>query len=332
VTDAANIAGRVKRRALEVPSDFDFRATVRSHGWCRLAPFAWSAEDRRLERPLRLSGGRVARIAFEQPSGRGTPVEARIVSGAGSRAGLDPDGWTAVAGAARRMLRLDEDLTPFYRLCRARGGPFDRAPAAGFGRLLRSPSLFEDAVKVLATTNTAWRGTVAMVANLVGLAGRRGAFPSAAEVAAVGARRLRETGRWGYRAEYLARFARRVARGTLDLGTWEAWNGTTEELEVEIRAEPGFGPYAASHVLGLLGRYDRIGIDTDFRSFVRRRHFPRSRKPPADRHMLKVYAGWGEWRYLAYWFDLWFDSYGGGAALDPAAPDSGSPAPADREK
>lgn len=298
------------------PQDFDFRATVWSHGWCFLAPNESREEGTVLARPVSLPGGRVTHVVARQPAGRGTPIEVEIAAGVGSRSALAPRDRAAVEETFRRMLRLGEDLSEFYALCERAGPPFDRAAATGFGRMLRSPSLFEDLVKVLATTNTAWSGTRAMVAKLVGLGGPT--FPTAAEVAGIGAARLRAEARWGYRAASLATMAERVASGELDLAAWEQWPGSTEELEQEIRRLPGFGPYAAGHVLALLGRYDRIGIDTDFRSFVRRTHFPRARKEPSPKRMLAIYERWGRWRFLAYWFDMWSNSYAGGAMLAAA--------------
>lgn len=202
------------------------------------------------------------------------------------------------------MFQLDRDLAEFERLARGAGDSFGTAVDRGFGRLLRSPTLFEDVVKILATTNTTWGGTVAMVRNLVGMTAGD-AFPTPGKVAAIGARRLTSQGRWGYRAPYLAGLAATVAGGDLDLDRWEAWDRTTEELETEVRRVPGLGPYATAHVLMLLGRFDRIGIDTAFRSFVRQKYFPRARKPVSDARMLALYDRWGEWRGLAYWADLW---------------------------
>ena len=202
------------------------------------------------------------------------------------------------------MFQLDRDLAEFVRLARGAGDSFGTAVKRGFGRLLRAPSLFEDVVKILATTNTTWSGTVAMARNLVRLTGAE-AFPTPAEVAGLGAHRLAREGRWGYRAPYLAGLAGAVSGGELDLERWESWDGSTAELEAEVRRVPGLGPYAAAHVLMLLGRFDRIGIDTAFRSFVRQKYFPRARKPVSDARMLAVYEDWGEWRGLAYWADLW---------------------------
>lgn len=300
------------RLEIAAPPDFDLRTTVWSHGWCFLAPFESSDEGRALATTITLPSDTTTRLTMRQPGGRGSAV--RITVGHPGRLGRTDRG--SIESAVRRMLRLDADLADFHEICRRAGPPFDRAPETGFGRLLRSASLFEDMVKVLATTNTAWSGTRRMVQAIVDH-GEHGAFPSPTEVAELGAKRLRAVG-WGYRAAYLAEFAERVASGALDIAGWDSWEGTTADLEREIRRLAGFGPYAAGHVLALLDRYDRIGVDTDFLSFVRRRHFPRARRPPTERRMLAVYERWGRWRFLAYWFEMWSESYAGGELLAAA--------------
>ena len=312
--DRLNI-GAARTRAVAVPADFDFVCAVWSHGWCNLAPNRADEGRETLERNWRVAGG-AARIRMAQPGGRGADVRLEVVGGRGSRAGLAPADWNRVERDARHMLRLDEDFTAFHALCRQAGGPFARAAEIGFGRLLRSPTLFEDVAKVLATTNTTWSGTISMLRKLVEVAGPNGIFPRPEEVAELGAERLREEARWGYRAAYLARIAEAVADGSLNLNEWQDWPGSTAELETEIRRVPGLGPYAAAHVLTLLGRYDRIGVDTVFRAFVRGAHFPRARKPVSDRRMLDVYRRWGEWRMLAYWYELWSDYSGGSSDGD----------------
>jgi 3-methyladenine DNA glycosylase/8-oxoguanine DNA glycosylase len=309
----SNIGSSGRIRALGVPSEFDFAGTVYSHGWCMLAPNRADEEAATLERIWPVGGG-AARIRLHQPAGRGGEVEMEVVAGRGSRMGLSSTMWDRVERDARHMLRLDEDLSEFHARCRQAGAPFDRAATRGFGRLMRSPTLFEDVVKVLATTNTTWSGTIAMVGKLVELAGRGGSFPGPSQVADLGPTRIRDGARWGYRAAYLAALAKAVADGKLDLGSWERWEGATADLEQEIRRVPGLGPYAAAQVLTLLGRYDRIGVDSVFRSFVRRTHFPRARKPVSDRRMLGVYDRWGEWKMLAYWFELWTDYVDGSSS------------------
>jgi 3-methyladenine DNA glycosylase/8-oxoguanine DNA glycosylase len=303
----SRVASASRTGSIRVPKGFAFAATAYSHGWCVLAPFAWHPERGVLERVLRLPGG-PSKIAFGQPAGRGTPIVWEVVAGRGLRGGLPETAQTHLARDARRMFGLHADLSSFHALCRRRGGNFARAARAGFGRLLRAPTLFEDVVKILATTNTTWSGTKAMCTRLIALAGRGRphAFPTPRQVAAIGVDRLASEGRWGYRAVYLDAIARAVVSGELDLTEWASWSSSTESLERSIRSVRGLGPYAAAHVLALLGRHDRIGVDTVFRAFVHRTYFPHCAAAPSDREMLAIYDEWGPWRGLAYWADLWY--------------------------
>ena len=53
----------------------------------------------------------------------------------------------------------------------------------------------------------------------------------------------------------------------------------------------------------LLGRYEELGVDTEFCNFVSRKHF--DGKKVSVKEMKAVYDDWGEWKYLACWFELW---------------------------
>ena len=99
-----------------------------------------------------------------------------------------------------------------------RGRRCARALARGGGRMLRAPTLFEDAVKMLFTTNCSWAATRGMVVRLIALAGG-GRRVSGPRRRSRGSRRraLESEVRCGYRAGALSRFARRVASGRLDL-------------------------------------------------------------------------------------------------------------------
>ncbi|MBI3325123.1 MAG: hypothetical protein HYZ81_00240 [Nitrospinae bacterium] len=70
------------------------------------------------------------------------------------------------------MFRFEEDFSEWYALCQARGHPWTRL-TAGWGRLLRSPTMFEDVIKTICTTNTRWSGTKRMIAKLVTTLGDR---------------------------------------------------------------------------------------------------------------------------------------------------------------
>ena len=189
---------------------YQFESTVRSHGWAGLAPFAWSAEANALERVLRLTTGQVVLLAMSAGSDGAVSVTAQHV------APLDAAERDELENTAVRMLRTDEDLTGFFQVCEERGGVWRHATARAT-RLLRSATLWEDMVKIVATTNVQWGGTRGMVRRLVEAYGEplpwdpeRRAFPTPEAVAAVDEDALSATVRMGYRTPYVCELARRI--------------------------------------------------------------------------------------------------------------------------
>jgi N-glycosylase/DNA lyase len=281
---------------------------VRSHGWYDLPPFEWDAAKKTLAfvflegecpvqvRVRRAASGLVAKAARRAPAA-GAPSypfeEDRPVSS-------NVPTRTAVHRALERVFDLRADLSSFHSLCAA-DPRFAWIARRGAGRILRSPTLFEDAAKVLATTNCTWALTKVMVSNLIARYGNGGAFPPPAFVAGLSARDL-ERLKFGYRAPYLAAFAERVASGALDLGRWEEASRAAEDVEKEIRAEKGFGPYAADTLGRLLGRHGRLGLDSWSRKKVSALRF-RGRKVP-DARVARFYAPFGSHAGLAFWLDV----------------------------
>src|SRR4029077_17517920 len=90
----------------------------------------------------------------------------------------------------------------------AAGAPPLSGGAGGAGRMLRTPTVFEAAVKTICTTNVAWSATVRMVNALVDNLGKPAAtgartFPTAEAMASVPESFYRETVRTGYRSAYV---------------------------------------------------------------------------------------------------------------------------------
>src|SRR5262249_57764140 len=103
--------------------------------------------------------------------------------------------------------------------------------------MLRSPTVFEDVVKTICTTNCTWSATERMVGALVEHLGERAVdapengpwgrtFPAPAAMATAEEDFYRSVVRCGYRGRYLQTLARAVADGELDL---EALGRTTPE-------------------------------------------------------------------------------------------------------
>jgi 3-methyladenine DNA glycosylase/8-oxoguanine DNA glycosylase len=284
---------------IPLPPDFSFDGVVRSHGWYDLPPFSYDREKGSLRTHVELEPltptlsrgerGKAAEIVFRARNGR---LEAKSEL-------LDRN---ALRRIARRVFALDVDLNGFARSIV--GEPeLVRALASGRGRILRAPSLFEDAVKMLLTTNCSWAATKGMVIRLIALAGAEGrVFPSALALAAFSTPRLKAKVRCGYRAASLARFARRVAREELDLARWERPDAPVDEIRDAILSEHGFGPYAAEGLLRILGRHDYLALDSWVRQEYRRR-YPGPRRT-TDRAIARRYARYGAHRGLALWLDM----------------------------
>ncbi len=287
------------------PSPFDFEATARSHGWVALRPFEWQGPTATLVRIQRLESGKVVRLQMQegQPNGQ-KPV---VQIGMETVEPLTPGEESEIRRAVRRMLRLDEDLTEFYQLYGQMDGWSLRLQAGG-GRLLRCPTLFEDIIYTLCTTNITWSGTKRLVECLTSRLGEAfpgreewRAFPTPTAIAAAGPDFLKEEIRLGYRAAYVWELAAAVVEERLDLRTFEDPTHPTEELLKKLRQINGVGPYAAATLLMILGRYEYLAIDTELRAHVSQKYY--QGQPVTEAQMRAIYAPWGKWQYLAYWFD-----------------------------
>ena len=154
---------------------------------------------------------------------------------------------------------------------------------------------------MLATTNCTWGLTKLMVRSLIERFDRGGAFPDARFVAGLPARAL-VAAKFGYRAPYLAAFAGRVASGKLDLARWEDASRPDEDVEKEIRAEKGFGPYAADTLGRLLGRHRKLGLDSWSRKKVAALRF--RGRAVKDARVARLYAPFDGHAGLAFWLDV----------------------------
>jgi N-glycosylase/DNA lyase len=206
-----------------------------------------------------------------------------------------------------RMFQLGIDTSEFVALSRS-SQSHAWVETSGFGRLLCGATLFEDVVKIIATTNTMWKQTVRMTELLVEKCGRRTksgrvAFPEPADVVRFSAEELQEDCRLGYRAKSIHTLATGILSGSIDLLAMSDPKQSTEDLFASYRELPGIGPYGAAHLLAMDGRHDFIAVDTEFRRFVRERYH--GGRAVSDRTMLRRYAKWGRWKYLAYWSELW---------------------------
>jgi 3-methyladenine DNA glycosylase/8-oxoguanine DNA glycosylase len=283
---------------------FNFHSVVNSHGWVQLAPFRFDEDSRTLFYTDCLASGHVLEYRIREAPG-GVQVE---IPGRLRRA--------EKVEAERRitwMLGLDQDLSAFYKA--ARGEPkLRQARKLAHGRVLRSPTFFEDVLKTILTTNTLWAATKRMNHNLVTAFGTPAdgtafkAFPKPEQVAAASPAALRNKVRAGYRAPAILELARRVARGELEIEAFKASSLPTLDLRKELLKIRGVGPYAAANLLMILGRSDFIPIDTYALKMVSQ-EWHRGR-PVTAKQVEKAFAHWGEYKGLAFWFWDWKNNGG----------------------
>ncbi len=286
------------RLKLKAPPDFDLRATVLAHGWKSLAPFDWDDQASRLT-AVAHCGREPAVLRIEQ-AGRTVVV---AVEAAVGRRGMVKQ----AARAATWMLCLDEDLSAFHAFCEGLK-ELRHIPANRQGRLLRSPTLFEDAVKTILTTNTTWAQTKAMARRLVDAYGTRAApgaraFPRPEAIAGAPLEEFAERARLGYRNRYVYELARLVAAREVDLEALARSALTSEELIKELLKLPGLGPYGAAHLANLMGRYGAIPCDSWARTLVSR--YLTGGAPVSDADVRRFFARYEPWPFLVYRFYRW---------------------------
>jgi 3-methyladenine DNA glycosylase/8-oxoguanine DNA glycosylase len=280
----------------------DFRRTIASHGVAELPPNRVDDDAWTLELTLRAQGNGVTTVLVSE--GREGYAKAKILAGSASAADIRP--------AVAHVLRLDEDLSPFYEA--AASDPDLKWATNGAGRMIRSPTVFEDVVKTICTTNCAWSATVRMVSALVqhlgepasgsadGPYGR--AFPTPEAMSRKSSAFYSETVRAGYRGAYLRDLARSVASGKLDLevlGKADAEELPDDELAERLLALPGVGPYAAAHIMMLFGRYSRLILD----AWTRPKYLKVSgAKQAKDLTIERRFRRYGPYAGLAFWLYL----------------------------
>ena len=291
--------------SLATPRGFSFKRTVLSHGWCGLLPFEFDRNNWTLRRVLDLGEG-LQPITITINGGQ------RALQVSVPRQRISASRSAQILRDVRHMFRLDDRLTNFYRLMSA-DPEFAWVTRAGAGRLLRSPTVFEDLVKLICTTNCSWALTQKMVTNLVNSLGRatpdgRRAFPTPQAMASVPEKFYRAEVRAGYRAPYLKELAERVAESSLDVEGWLTSELPTAELKREMKRVKGVGDYAAENLLKLIGRYEGLALDSWVRAKFARLHG--EQHATADPDIDLYYSRFEAWRGLVLWCDVtrdWLD-------------------------
>jgi 3-methyladenine DNA glycosylase/8-oxoguanine DNA glycosylase len=271
----------------------DLGRTLLSHGFVELPPMRLDEDVPALEVTL-VADGRTART-IDIRAGRTSHARITVLGRAPSERLAEK-----LLERARHVLALDEDLSAFYELVSADA---DLGwVQAGAGRLVRSPSVFEDVIKTICTTNTVWSATTKMVTALVtnlgpAAPGGRHAFPTPVAMAEQDEQFYTEIVRAGYRGPYLRTIATGVADQSLDLEALLDPELPDAEVEARLLALPGVGPYATAQMLMLLGRYQRLILD----SWSRPKYAKLRGRKASDKTIERRFRRYNRYAGLAFW-------------------------------
>ncbi|MEA2668521.1 MAG: hypothetical protein QOJ33_1455 [Chloroflexota bacterium] len=285
----------------------DLRRVFLSHGIAELPPMRLDQKAWTFEITIPLTGLQARTVVISQARPghglieiTGRPPTPRVQAG--------------VMAQVRHVLSLDLDLMPFYAV--AAEDPDLAWVLRGAGRMVRSPTVFEDVVKTICTTNTSWGGTTRMVNALVEHLGEKApgapptgpygrAFPTAEAMAAAPDRFYKKVAGAGYRGPYLKALAKDVASGRVELESLAQRSRDQlpdDEVAAELQALPGVGPYAAAHIMLMLGRYDRLILDSWTRPTYAR--LLGKKRPVSDRTIERRFNRYGRYAGLAFWLFL----------------------------
>jgi N-glycosylase/DNA lyase len=290
----------------------DLWRTLNSHGVASLPPMRLDETARTLTvtMPLPPHPPRTVSIGAGKPG-----FGAVVVSG--PRPGKAET--AAILAGVKHLLRFDQDLSPFYAL--AAHDPDLGWTTRGAGRMTRCATVFEDVVKTICTTNCTWSATERMVGALVEHLGERApdapatgpwgrTFPTPTAMATASDDFYKSVVRCGYRGRYLQTLAGTVAGGESDvelLGRATPDELPDDDLAKRLLALPGVGPYAAAHIMMMLGRSSRPIFDSWTRPKYARLV---GRESVPDAEIAERFRPFGRYAGLAFWLFVtrdWID-------------------------
>ena len=290
------------RFSLPVPRDYILARDYCSYGYFLLEPNHWEPRTATLSRILDLESG-PTRLDLVQPgkgnARRGQPLTVR------SDRSLSKAERQQATRLMSRMLRLDEShdhIREFHSVD-------PRFRRSGRGRLMRSPTLFEDVIKTVTSCNVTWPSTIVMNRRLCEVVGRGGAFPSPRKLARTRPATLRARCRVGYRdariIELAELFSTSPAKGGIDQEWMEDPNTSDEQLLEKLLDLPGIGPYAAANIMQLLGRYHRLPLDSESVRHGKTVMGLKGNDRQITKKVAKHFAPFGRHAFRSYWFELW---------------------------
>ncbi|MFQ5461995.1 MAG: DNA-3-methyladenine glycosylase family protein [Phycisphaerae bacterium] len=293
---------------LTVKRPFSLKATALSHGWHECAPMNWCEGGACLQMIERI-GTDVYRVSIVERARNAKSVALAVgIEGPNTNRAIRDEMRSRIT----ESLKLNHDLSEFHAIV-ATHDSLHRLVKIGAGRLMHSVSMTENIIKALCATNVNWDQAVKMI-NRIGQLGPHlphfrhlNAWPTPREILKGGEIYLRDVCRLGYRVDAILAFCDDVATGKINPESLRPLSRradvSSDELLSTLRAVRGIGPSSAHFLLTCLGRYDRLSIDSATVDHVRRVHT--NGRTPTAKQIERIYAPYGRWKNLVYWFENW---------------------------
>jgi hypothetical protein len=211
---------------------------------------------------------------------------------------------TLLKNVISRMLSVDFPMSTLINLCKKnKNASYLRLAHQGWGRLLRSPSAWEDAIKTLFTTNASWGYTKLMCRNLCSSIGKMTksgfyTFPNCRSIIHKGEGYLSKHANIGYRSRYLILLSKYACTRN---GKWLFSENSyfNDDINSELNNLVGFGDYARTHLKVLLGDYSNLPIDREVSEYL-------GKRIKGERHKYfnsRRYNKWEDFQFIAYKYD-----------------------------
>ena len=279
------------------PPYYNLDTTCRAHGWKNLAPFSWHDDTQTLSFAMNVVQDALDVSVCQNRESLDTVII--------SPKNLNQTAINHTKAMIRRSLGLDLDIAPVLKAAKKAGPEYVQLIKKGAGRLLRSPTLWEDAAKTLFTTNCTWALTQKMCKAACSSTFAEPTpsgiypFPCPDRLRAYPAKQLKTMLPIGYRGEYLKELGDRLSKDP-SLEGLEVNGYDYGRADQVVRRSKGFADYACSQLLVFAGYYNEIPVDTTVVAFLKRNH-PRVRRHQSfiDRR----YRKWGPYKWWGYKFD-----------------------------
>ncbi|KAF8017530.1 hypothetical protein BT93_H2646 [Corymbia citriodora subsp. variegata] len=252
-----------------------------------MAPNRWIPSTKTLRRPLRLADlSSSVEVSVMQSPGPSSPsLLVRVhrsprLSSQDQQAifvlSLSPSLSACAEEQVIRMLRLSErdeqNVKEFHEV-------HPEAKDRGFGRVFRSPSLFEDVVKSILLCNCQLSskrkkrrrekdGAKPVPAEMEGEEVYLGNFPSPKELANLDVDYLQRKCKLGYRTSYILKLAMDIEEGKLKIDGDEGVQDAAS-CRILIKGISGVGTFAQASILMCIGFYDEVPSDSETIKFLK---------------------------------------------------------------